>query len=66
MATITITLGDAPLSRLERAAELLGALPEDLVRACFAEFLEQTDAELDTIITEILAERGEVLRRLAR
>lgn len=66
MTTITITLDDERLARFQESARVLGIAPEDLARRSIEEFLDRPNPEFDQIITEILTEHGEVLRRLAR
>jgi hypothetical protein len=66
MATITITLNDEQLAPFREAATLLGVAPEEVARRSVEEFLARKDAEFEQIVAEVVSERAEVLRRLAR
>lgn len=66
MSTVTITLTEEQAERFRESSELLGVTPEEAARISIEALLAQRSEDLDQVISEILDERAEVLRRLAR
>lgn len=66
MITITTTLTEEQVERFRESSQMLGVSPEEAARLCIESFLSQRSEDLDQVISEILDERAEVLRRLAR
>lgn len=65
MPTITVELSDEQLARFAGSARLLGVTPEELASRSLRDLLEHQGERLDRVIRDIVAERAEVLRRLA-
>jgi hypothetical protein len=66
MTAITVSLDDRQLARFKGPAELLGVPPEEMARVAIESFLARPGEDFETIIDEVLAEHGDLLRRLAR
>lgn len=65
MSTILIELTDEQMAQFEGPARVLGVPAVEVARKSIEEFLSRRDEEMRLIIDEIVAERAQVLRRLA-
>jgi predicted transcriptional regulator len=65
MTTLTITLTDDCLSRLEEKATKLGVSPEALVRASIEGLLTEPDETVRSAVEDVLKKNAELYRRFA-
>ena len=65
MTTITITLPDDRLVKLQEMAARLGVTPQDLARVSIEELLSRPEDALQYAITYVLTKNAELYRRLA-
>lgn len=65
MNTITITLSDDRLARLQEVAAHFKVSPEELVRVGIEELLSRPDDAFERTVTEVLKKNAELYRRLA-
>jgi antitoxin FitA len=65
MTTITITLTDDCVSRLEEKATKLGVSREELVRASIEGLLTEPDETVRRTVDNMLEKNAELYRRLA-
>ena len=66
MSTITITLPDERLNRLERRAADLGITVEELVRLSVDELLAKTDEAFEQAVNRVLEKNKDLYERLGR
>jgi len=65
MSTLTITLPDERMTRLEQVASRLGASPEEIVKASIEELLKQAEPDIHHAISYVLKKNHELYQRLA-
>lgn len=65
MSTITITLPEDRLVRLQEMAARLGVTPEDLARVSLEELLSRPEDAVQRAITYVLTKNAELYQRLA-
>jgi hypothetical protein len=65
MSTITITLPDERLNRLERRAADLGITVEELVELSVDELLAKTDEAFEQAVNRVLEKNRDLYERLA-
>ena len=65
MASITISLPEELLRRLEQTTQRLEIAPEELVRASIEDLLAQPDVEFNRAVEYVLKKNAELYRRLA-
>ena len=65
MASITITLSDERLAKLEESAALLGVSPEELARRSIEDLLDQHEEEFRKAAEYVVTKNAELYRRLA-
>ena len=65
MSTLTISLSDEQLKRLQENASLLGTTPEELARAGIEEFLKRPDEAFRNAMEYVLRKNAELYKRLA-
>jgi predicted transcriptional regulator len=65
MSTITISLPEERLRRLQELAARLGVSPEDLARVGVEEMLADSDGKFDEAARHVLEKNAELYRRLA-
>jgi len=66
MSTITITLPDERLDRLERKAADLGITVEELVKLSVDELLAKTDEAFEQAVNRVLEKNQDLYERLAQ
>jgi hypothetical protein len=65
MSTITITLPEDRLVKLQEMATRLGVTPEDLARVSLEELLSRPEDAVQRAITYVLTKNAELYQRLA-
>ena len=65
MSTITISIPEDRLERLQQTAQRLGIAPEELVRASLDELLSRPDEALGRAVDHVLKKNAELYLRLA-
>lgn len=65
MSTLTITLSEDRLSRLQEVARRFNVKAEDLARVCVEELLRQPDEQFELAVDHILSKNAELYQRLA-
>jgi len=65
MKSITVTLADEHLTRLQEIAVRLGVTPEQLARVGIEEFLTRPDEAFEQAVGYVLRKNAELYRRLA-
>jgi predicted transcriptional regulator len=65
MSTLTITLPEDRLSRLQELADRFNVKTEDLVRVGIEDFLRQPDEKFQQVADYILKKNSDLYRRLA-
>lgn len=65
MTTITISLPDDRLQRLQEMATQFNVAPEELVRASVEEFLARPEEEFQQALDYVLNKNKEIYQRLA-
>ncbi len=65
MSTITVALPEERLVKLNKMAEQLGVVPEELVQASIEELLSRPDPDFEQAVKHVLKKNAELYRRLA-
>jgi len=65
MATLTITLSEEHLQKLEEIAKRLNITPEDVARAGVEEFLVRSEEDFQNALDYVLKKNAELYERLA-
>ena len=65
MSTLTITLPDERMTKLQHIASRLGSSPEKLVEESIKELLKQAEPDVHRAITYVLKKNQELYKRLA-
>ncbi len=65
MSSITITLPDERLQKLQEIAERFRVPPEELVRVSIEELMTRSDEEFKQALDYVLGKNEELYRRLA-
>ena len=65
MTSISVTLPDDRLLKLQEIASRLGVTPEDLVRISIEELLARPDGAFQQAVDYVLNKNAELYRRLA-
>jgi hypothetical protein len=65
MTTITIPLSEERLAQLRIRAEQAGLAPEDFLRRCVEQLLDQPDEQFRRAATYVIHKNTELYRRLA-
>ena len=65
MSSITITLSDEHLLRLQEIAERFGVSPEELARVSVEELIARPDERFEQAARHVLEKNEELYRRLA-
>ena len=65
MSTITVTVSDDRLSKLQEIAKRYNISPEDLVRVTIDELVARPDADFQQVADYVLNKNAELYRRLA-
>ena len=65
MSTITVTVSDDRLSKLQEIAKRYNISPEDLVRVTIDELVARPDAAFQQVADYVLNKNAELYRRLA-
>ena len=65
MTTITVSLSEDRLVKLNEMANRLGVVPEELVRVSVEELLTRPEADFESAMKYVLAKNSELYQRLA-
>jgi len=65
VSSITVTLPEERLVKLNEMAKQLGLVPEELVRVSIEELLARPEADFEQAVDYVLAKNAELYRRLA-
>lgn len=65
MATLTISLSDAEMHRLENLSEREGLTVEQVVRLCVRDLIAQPDDAFRSAAKRVMEKNAELYRRLA-
>jgi hypothetical protein len=64
MSTITISLADEQLAKLQEKANRIGLLPEELARVSIEELLGRPEGAFERAVASVLDKNSELYKRL--